>query len=175
MRPGRTRGEAGAGASRLRDDPDGRVGIRSAIPARMEDLRVNGRVVIPAAELSWAAVRASGPGGQNVNKVASKVDLRFDVAASRVLSAHTKNRLRTIARGRIGEDGALRVICQETRDQRQNLARAREHLAELIREALAPPPPPRRPTKPTGGSKRRRLAGKRRESDKKRDRKVVVD
>ena len=141
----------------------------------MEDLRVSARVVIPAAELAWAAVRASGPGGQNVNKVASKVDLRFDLEGSRALSEHTKSRLRTIARGRIGDDGALRVICQETRDQRQNLERAREKLAELVREALAPPPPPRRPTKPTHGSKRRRLEGKRRESDKKQARKVSWD
>lgn len=141
----------------------------------MEDLRVSARVVIPAAELSWAAVRASGPGGQNVNKVASKVDLRFDLAGSRTLSEHTKSRLRTIARGRIGDDGALRVICQETRDQRQNLERARERLAELVREALAPPPPPRKPTKPSRGAKRRRLEGKRHASDKKRDRKVSWD
>lgn len=141
----------------------------------MEDLRVSARVVIPAAELSWAAVRASGPGGQNVNKVASKVDLRFDLDGSRALSAYAKTRLRTIARGRIGEDGSLRVICQETRDQRQNLELAREKLAELVREALAPPPPPRRPTKPTKGSKRRRLEGKRHESEKKQARKVAWD
>lgn len=141
----------------------------------MEDLRVSARVVIPAHELSWTAVRASGPGGQNVNKVASKVDLRFDLEASQALSPHTKMRLRTLARSRIGEDGALRIVCQETRDQRQNLERARERLAELVRAALAPPPPPRRATKPTLGSKRRRLEGKRHDAQKKAARSVDWD
>lgn len=136
----------------------------------MDDLRIDAHLVIPANELTWTAVRSGGPGGQNVNKVASKVDLRFDLEGSTVLSPYTKSRVRTLARSRIGDDGVLRIVCQESRDQHQNLETARDRLVELLRAALAPPPKPRRPTKPTKGSQRRRLEGKRITSEKKQNR-----
>ena len=141
----------------------------------MEALVVAPGVIIPASELRWSASRASGPGEQNVNKVASKVDLRFDVPESSALSPYTKGRLMQLAKGRIDEDGVIRIISQVTRDQQRNLEDARERLAELIRKALLPPPPPRRKTKPTKGSQRRRLAGKAHDAKLKENRSVRVD
>jgi ribosome-associated protein len=127
---------------------------------------VVGRVVIPASDLAWAAVRASGPGGQNVNKVSSKIELRFALATTTALDAGTKRRLATAARSRIDRDGQLLIVSQKTRDQQRNLEDARDKLAELVRAALTPPPP-RRPTRPTFGSKKRRLEDKRRTGEKK--------
>ena len=132
-----------------------------------DPLSVGPGVTIPATDLSWTAARASGPGGQNVNKVASKVELRFDLAGTRALSAAVKARLRAIAGRRLDADGRLRVVSQRTRDQAQNLADARAKLAEMIGQALVAPRP-RRPTRPTLGSKRRRAEAKRRQSNKKR-------
>ncbi len=123
-------------------------------------------VVIPASDLTWVAVRASGPGGQNVNKVSSKVELRFALATTGALDAGTKRRLATLARSRIDRDGTLLIVSQKTRDQQRNLEDARDKLAALVRTALTPPTP-RRPTRPTFGSKRRRLDDKRRVGEKK--------
>jgi len=141
----------------------------------MEALFVQDGIIIPATELTWSASRASGPGGQNVNKVASKVDLRFDVPACSVLSPYTKGRLMQLAKGRIDEDGIIRVISQVHREQPRNLEEARERLADLIRRALLPPPPVRKKTKPTKGSQRRRLAGKAHEARKKEGRRVTFE
>jgi ribosome-associated protein len=124
-------------------------------------------VVIPATDLAFAAVRASGPGGQNVNKVASKVELRFDLRGTAALSPAVKARLRAIAGKRVDGDGFLHVVSQRTRDQVRNRQDALDKLAALIRDALVPPLP-RRPTRPTHGSKLRRLEHKRRVSGKKR-------
>ena len=140
----------------------------------MEALRIDHRVTIPGDELSWTAVRASGPGGQNVNKVSSKVELRFDLANSRVLWPAVKARLQVSCKNRLDAEGRIRVVAQATRDQLQNLGDARERLAALILEALTPPKP-RRPTKPTRGSKERRLDAKRRTSNKKRMRSASDD
>ncbi len=123
-------------------------------------------VVIPASDLSWVAVRASGPGGQNVNKVSSKVELRFALATTGALNEGVKRRLTTVARSRIDRDGVLLIVSQKTRDQQRNLEDAREKLAALVRAALTPPPT-RRATRPTYGSKRRRLDDKRRVGEKK--------
>jgi ribosome-associated protein len=128
-----------------------------------------GHVVVPPEDLSWTAVRASGPGGQNVNKVSSKVVLRFDLAATRALDGAAKARLRAIAHGRLDADGAIVVTSQRTRDQRLNLEDARSKLAELVARALVVEAP-RRPTKPTRASKRRRVDDKRRHGEKKRGR-----
>jgi ribosome-associated protein len=133
------------------------------------DALVVDRVTIPAIDLAWSAVRASGPGGQNVNKVASKVELRFALATTTALDARTKMRLRTIARSRIDRDGVLLVTSQLTRDQQRNLDDARDKLAALVREALVEPTV-RRATRPTLGSKRRRLDDKRRVGEKKASR-----
>jgi ribosome-associated protein len=129
----------------------------------------SGQVVIAPSDLSLRAVRASGPGGQNVNKVASKVELRFSLEQCAALPPAVKTRLRTRARGRLDADGRLLITSQRTRDQLQNLRDAREKLAELIAAAWLPPKP-RTPTKPTRGSKRRRLDDKRKQAQKKQAR-----
>lgn len=128
-----------------------------------------GPVTIPASDLDWTAVRASGPGGQNVNKVASKIVLRFDLKGTRALDEETKARLTRIAGSRVDKDGALIVTSQKTRDQPLNLIDARAKLASLILQALVRETP-RRPTKPTRSSKRRRLDEKRKHSEKKSQR-----
>lgn len=126
-------------------------------------------VVIPGHDLRWTAVRASGPGGQNVNKVSSKVELWFDLAATSALSDEVKARLRAAAGSRLDTAGVLRLVSQETRDQRVNLGLARERLAELIRAALVRPKR-RRPTKPSRGQRERRLAEKQHRGEVKRQR-----
>lgn len=132
-----------------------------------DDLRVTGTVTIPASDLSWRAVRASGPGGQNVNKVSSKVDLRFDLRGTGALPADAKTRLRHLPGVRLDSRGRVVVVSQVTRDQARNLADARERLAALLRRALIRPKK-RKPTKPTRGSARRRLESKRQQGEKKR-------
>jgi ribosome-associated protein len=129
-------------------------------------LTVTSALVLPSAELEWTAVRSGGPGGQNVNKVATKVELRFDFARSAVLGAAVRARLAVLARGRLDAEGRLVIVADETRSQARNLELARERLAELVRSALVKPKP-RRPTKPSRASKERRLGDKRRESEKK--------
>lgn len=133
------------------------------------DLVVTSRVVIPAAELEWKATRSSGPGGQNVNKLSTKVELRFDLAHTAVLDAGARARLQRLAAGRLDADGKLLIISQSTRSQGQNLEQARERLAALVRQALTPPKP-RKPTRPTRGSKERRLKAKRHTAETKRAR-----
>lgn len=126
-------------------------------------------LTIPERELEWAAVRASGPGGQNVNKVSSKVELRFDFEVSEVLSDAIKNRLRGLARHRLDADGRILIVSQVTRTQPQNLEDARQRLAELIAQALVVPKR-RRPTKPSKAAKRARVKDKRANSQKKQSR-----
>lgn len=131
-----------------------------------DDLDIDGRLVVPAAELQWTAVRSGGPGGQNVNKVATKVELRFDLPGSTVLPAAVKARLRALCASRLDAEGRLVVTSQATRSQSDNLEDARSKLAALIRRALVPPKR-RRPTRPTAGSKERRLGAKRQHAEKK--------
>ncbi|HET6585245.1 MAG TPA: alternative ribosome rescue aminoacyl-tRNA hydrolase ArfB [Nannocystaceae bacterium] len=123
-------------------------------------------VVIPAGEIAWTAVRASGPGGQNVNKVATKIDLRFDLAGSRALPETVKARLRALAATRLDPEGRLVVTSSLTRDQSRNLDDARAKLAALVRAAW-PEPKRRRKTRPSAGARRRRLSAKRERSETK--------
>ena len=132
-------------------------------------------LVIPEAELRWTAVRASGPGGQNVNKVASKVDLRFDFEGCSALSDDVKARLRLKARPRLDADGQIQITSQLTRNQPDNLEDARQKLAMLVASALTVPKA-RRKTKPSRAKKARRVAEKRVHAEKKQGRgRVSVD
>lgn len=135
----------------------------------MEDLVVRDGVIVPERELVWAAVRSSGPGGQNVNKVSSKVELRFDFEASTSLSASVKARLRALAQNRLDAEGRILIVSQVTRAQPKNLEDARQRLAELIARALVVPKA-RRATKPSRASKRARVKDKRVQSAKKQSR-----
>ena len=118
-------------------------------------------LVLPAAELSERFSRASGPGGQGVNTTDSRVQLSFDVAASGSLTDAQRDRLVRRLAARL--DGTvLTVDAAEFRSQRRNRAAARERLAGLVRDALAPDPPRRRPTRPTRGTVERRLDAHRR-------------
>jgi ribosome-associated protein len=122
-------------------------------------LEVTPAVTIPDGDLSMSFVRASGPGGQNVNKVASAVQLRFDLRGSAALDERVKLRLRALAGRRVTEDGALLIIARNHRTQENNRREAHERLADLIRRALIEPKS-RKATKPTRASKERRLASK---------------
>jgi ribosome-associated protein len=133
----------------------------------LDPLRIDPRLTIPASELSWTAVRSSGPGGQNVNKVASKVELRFMLAQSAVLSPTVKARLRARAGKRVNAQGELCLVSQRTRDQKKNLDDALEKLRELVLAALETPKV-RRPTRPTRASKTRRMEQKHLQASKKR-------
>src|SRR5262245_56069720 len=125
-----------------------------------DPLFISPALTIPADELRWTAARASGPGGQNVNKVSSKIELRFDFEHSKVLDGETKARLRVLAAGRMDADGKLRVMSQVTRDQLRNLEDARAKLCELILRAMHRPKR-RRPTRPSRGATESRLQEKR--------------
>ena len=109
-------------------------------------------------EVEWCAVRAQGPGGQNVNKVSSAVHLRFDVGAS-ALPGAVKERLLALHDSRITQEGVVVIKAQQFRSQEQNLADAMARLNALV-QSVAAPPRVRRPTKPTYGAQLRRLAGK---------------
>jgi ribosome-associated protein len=135
----------------------------------MDPLPVTNRLTLPADELEVSFARSGGPGGQNVNKVASKAILRFSVRESRVLSDAQRHLLLQRLSSRLTGDGELVLHAQTYREQARNLQDARERLAELLRGALAPPQK-RHKTRPTRGSVKRRLDSKRRRGDLKRDR-----
>jgi ribosome-associated protein len=126
-------------------------------------LEINDRLRIPDEEFSWTFVRAGGPGGQNVNKVASKAVLRWNVVASPSVPDDIKARLQQQQRRRITGDGDLLLTSQRYRDQERNRLDCLEKLGEMLR-AAAVTPKVRRKTKPSRGSKERRLAAKKRRS-----------
>jgi ribosome-associated protein len=126
-------------------------------------IRITDRISIEERELEEHFVRASGPGGQNVNKLSTAVQLRFDVRHSPSLTADVRMRLERMAGRRLTRDGVLVIMAQQHRTQERNRQDALDRLVALIQQASVAPRP-RRPTRPTRGSKERRLASKKNRS-----------
>jgi ribosome-associated protein len=140
-----------------------------AVGRPIGDLHVSAAVVIPAAELQWRFSRSSGPGGQNVNKVETAVELGFDLEGTGAIGPFQKQRLLE----RLGSRcvaGCLRVAVSEHRSQYQNRQLAMQRLGDLLRDGLKPPPKLRKPTKPTRGAVKRRVDAKKQKSQVKQAR-----
>jgi ribosome-associated protein len=123
-------------------------------------IEIDGHIEIDEDELVLKAVRASGPGGQHVNKTSTAVELRFDALGSANLPEGVKARLKGIAGRRMNQDGVIVLQAEQFRSQERNRADAVERLVAILRKAAEPPPPPRKKTRPTQASKERRLVAK---------------
>jgi ribosome-associated protein len=135
-------------------------------------IRIRPALVLDEAHLEWHFIRASGPGGQNVNKVATAAQLRYDARAH--LPADVFARLRRIAGRRMSQDGVLTLTARAERTQERNRQQALDRLAAILRQA-AEPPTPRTPTRPTAASRAQRLEGKRQRGTTKARRRRITD
>ncbi len=136
-----------------------------------EDIRINARTTIPGRWLRWETSHASGPGGQNVNKVASRVTLRFPLFDCPDLTREQKRRIHRALRNRVTREGELLVSAEENRSQQRNRELALERFRSLLAGALAPRKK-RTPTRPTRGSRERRLREKKKRSERKAGRRI---
>jgi len=139
-----------------------------------EDIIINNHVTIPASELSYAASRSSGPGGQHANKTDSRIQVRWNIPASQAMSDYLKKRLLKVLGSRLTDDGDLLLASDSHRSQHRNRDEVNQRLAALVREALVPPKP-RRKTKPSKASRQKRLDDKRRRADLKNQRRKKYD
>jgi ribosome-associated protein len=137
----------------------------------MFEIRVNDRVVVPEAAIETKAVRASGPGGQNVNKLATKIQMRIDLGRIAGFEGDDLPRVREFLKSRLDADGRLFVMSQDTRDQARNREDCAAKVTDLLRAALFRPKARRR-TKPTWASKQRRVEAKRHHADRLRQRHI---
>lgn len=147
--------------------------MNDPVPVSAENLlRVNESVSIPRSELDVRVSRASGAGGQHVNKTSSRVEIFWNVRNSRALTEDQRAYLLTRLASRLTTEGSIRIVASDMRSQSRNRDLAEERFAETVRRALLVPKK-RRPTRPTKASKEARLEGKKRQSHKKRDRRNV--
>lgn len=137
--------------------------------AAVDDIQVTSEIRIPRSELTFQFSRSGGPGGQNVNKVNSRVQLRWNIEETSALSDDVRRRLKTKNRRRINNDGELIITSQRYRDQPKNIDDCVEKLQEMV-AAAAEKPKRRRTTKPSAGARRRRLQAKRERSERKQSR-----
>ena len=133
-------------------------------------LTITDKITLPGSDLEWTAVKSSGPGGQNVNKVSSKVELTFDFESTVAIDDDARDRLRKLAKNTLDGEGRILIKSEKTRDQSKNLADAREKLKELVLQALVKPKV-RKPTKVTKAAKKKRVADKKKVAKKKATRK----
>ena len=139
-----------------------------------DPIAVSDEVTVPASAVTFRATRSAGPGGQNVNKVASKVELHVDLDGIVGLTPDARARLEALSAGRRDREGRLVITSQRTRDQRRNLEDAREKVKDVVARALVAPRK-RRPTRVSAGAVEKRLAGKRIVSSRKKHRAPVRD
>jgi ribosome-associated protein len=138
-----------------------------------EGIRVNESVLIPRAELDIRASRASGAGGQHVNKTSSRIEISWNVAASSAITEEQRERLLARLSSRLSDDGAIRVVASETRSQLRNREAAEARLAETIAKALMVPKK-RKPTRRPRAANEARLTEKKKKSDRKRERRRPI-